>query len=305
MTPQRRGEAGRRGKEIRSDVWASVELLGSGGVELDMRSRVEPYFGDAIRTQVTSLLEGLGIEHARIEIEDSGALPFVIAGRIEAAARQAGLDPGCGGLPERTAQDTPGTSRSALRRSRLYLPGNEPKYFLNAGLYSPDGVILDLEDSVHAEGKLSARLLVRNALRVVDFKGAERMVRINQLPLGLEDLEAVVPEHPDLILVPKVETADQVREVEQAIDRQIGDSKRSLWLMPIIENALGVENAFDIAAASPRIAALTIGLEDYAADMGVPRSADGRESLYARLPTGQRRQGRRDPGHRLGLRTGR
>jgi len=171
-----------------------------------------------------------------------------------------------------------------LRRSRLYLPGNEPKYFLNAGLYGPDGVILDLEDSVHPDEKDAARLLVRNALRVVDFKGSERMVRINQLPLGREDLEAVVPERPEMILIPKVEHAEQVAEVDRAIERILGRSAsgRPLWLMPIVETALGVEHCFAIATASPRVAALTIGLEDYAADIGVPRSGDGVESDYAR-----------------------
>ena len=81
-----------------------------------------------------------------------------------------------------------------MRRSRLYLPGNEPKYFINAGLHAPDAIILDLEDSVHFAEKDAARLLVRNALRAVDFGAAERMVRINQLPLGLADLEEIIPQ---------------------------------------------------------------------------------------------------------------
>ena len=109
--------------------------------------------------------------------------------------------------------------RDRLRRSRLYLPGNEPKYFINAGLHAPDAIILDLEDSVHYAEKDTARLLVRNALRAVDFGAAERMVRINQLPLGLADLEEIVPQAPDLILIPKVETPEQVSDVVGAIDR--------------------------------------------------------------------------------------
>ncbi len=116
----------------------------------------------------------------RIEIVDEGALPFVIAARIEAAVRRAGLRQGkrhCR-TPLRCLPPSP---RDRLRRSRLYLPGNEPKYFINAGLHAPDAVILDLEDSVHHAEKDAARLLVRNALRAVDFGAAERMVRINQL----------------------------------------------------------------------------------------------------------------------------
>jgi citrate lyase subunit beta/citryl-CoA lyase len=171
-----------------------------------------------------------------------------------------------------------------LRRSRLYLPGSEPKYFVNAALHAPDAVILDLEDSVHRAEKDAARILVRNALRAVDFGACERMVRINQLPLGLEDLAEIVGESPDLILIPKVERPEQVAEV----DRMMGEIKarnginRAMWIMPILESALGIENAVAIATASENVAALTIGLEDYTADLGVAKTAEGRESQYAR-----------------------
>jgi citrate lyase subunit beta/citryl-CoA lyase len=277
------GEAGRRGEKIRSDVWVGIALRKTGGIDLELRSRVEPYFGEAIRRQVEDVLKTLEVVHARVEVEDAGALPFVIGARVEAAARRAGTDGG-DARPEKTASTPQASRKVRLRRSRLYLPGNEPKYFLNAGFYGPDGVILDLEDSVHPDAKDSARLLVRNALRIVEFGRAERMVRINQLPLGLEDLAAIVPEQPEMILIPKVETADQVREVSSAIDSILGDSddQRPLWLMPILETALGIENSFEVARSCERVAALTIGLEDYAADLGVPRSADGVESNYAR-----------------------
>ncbi|HKJ03292.1 MAG TPA: aldolase/citrate lyase family protein, partial [Longimicrobiales bacterium] len=171
-----------------------------------------------------------------------------------------------------------------LRRSRLYLPGSQPKLFINAGLHRPDAVILDLEDSVHPAEKDTARILVRNALRCVGFGAAERMVRINQLPLGLEDLTEVVPEQPHLILIPKVERPTQVEEVAAHVATILGERglQGPVWLMPIIESALGVENAFAIATAADTVVALTIGLEDYTADLGVPRSAEGTESLYAR-----------------------
>jgi citrate lyase subunit beta/citryl-CoA lyase len=278
------GTAGRRGDRVRSDLWVAVELRESGGVEVNLESRVEPYYGEAIREQVGSVLHALGVENARVEIEDAGALPFVIGARTEAAARAAAAKVDGDARPDAIAIQPPPSDRDRLRRSRLYLPGNEPKYFLNAGSYGPDCVILDLEDSVHPDAKADARLLVRNALRCIDFKRAERMVRINQLPLGLKDLQAVVPEGPEMILVPKVETADEILEVEQAIDGMLAGagSDRPLWLMPILETARGIENAYEIARAAERIAALTIGLEDYAADMGVPRSADGAESAWAR-----------------------
>jgi citrate lyase subunit beta/citryl-CoA lyase len=107
------------------------------------------------------------------------------------------------------------------------------------------------------------------------------MVRINQLPLGLEDLGEIIPEQPDLILIPKAERPQQVVEVTQAIAR-ISDSQRPIWLMPILESALGVENAYAIATADKNVVALTIGLEDYTADLGVVKTVEGSESLYAR-----------------------
>jgi citrate lyase subunit beta/citryl-CoA lyase len=156
---------------------------------------------------------------------------------------------------------------------------------INAGLHRPDGVILDLEDSVHPTEKDAARLVVRNALGCVDFLGAERMVRINQLPLGLEDLDEVIPEAPNVVLIPKVERAEQVREVDErirGIRRNNKQSEDPIWLMPILESALGVEHAYAIASASDAVVAITIGLEDYTADLGVQKTTEGSESLFAR-----------------------
>jgi len=278
-----RGEAGRRGQDVRSDLWVGIETRNTGGIELRLTSRVEPYYGDSIREQTTALLGTLGVAHARVEIEDQGALPFVIAARIEAAARAAGVTGG-DARPERSAPLPPPSAKDRLRRSRLYLPGAEPKFFVNAGIHEPDAIILDLEDSVHPDHKDGARLLVRNALRCVDFQHAERMVRINQLPLGLADLEAIVPEGPDVILIPKTETAEQVEEVERAVEscQKRAGTSRPLWLMPILESALGIENSFPIALASGRVCALTIGLEDLTADLGVTKTEEGDETSHAR-----------------------
>jgi len=279
----RSAEAGHWGTDVRSDLKVSVEPRESGGIEVGLESRVAPYYGEAILAQARSTLESLGVKNARVAIDDAGALPFVIAARIETATRRAGLASGQKALPEKISLRDP-SPKDRLRRSRLYLPGTEPKYFINAGLHGADAIILDLEDSVHQAEKDAARLLVRNALRAVDFGGCERMVRINQLPLGLEDLAEIIPEVPDLILIPKVEYPGQVTQV----DHMIGELKvrhqvnRPIWLMPIIESGLGIESAAAIAAASENVVALTIGLEDYTADLGVARTPDGRESLYAR-----------------------
>lgn len=278
-----RGEAGRQGKEVRSDLYVAFESRTGGGVEIELQSRVAIYYGENIRNQAREVLKQLGVEHGYLKIVDEGALPFAISARIEGAVKRAGLAAGRQALPVALALPKP-SAKDRLRRSRLYLPGNEPKYFINAGLHEPDAVILDLEDSVHAAEKDAARLMARNALRAVSFLAAERMVRINQLPLGLADLEEIIPQSPDLILIPKVEHAEQVMEVDGRITSicQREQIDRPIWLMPILESALGIENAFVIAKASPRNCALTIGLEDYTADLGVVKTKEGSETLYAR-----------------------
>jgi citrate lyase subunit beta/citryl-CoA lyase len=278
------GQAGRRGPDVRSDCWISVEPRASGGITVSLKSKVEALYGRAIVEAVREGLPALGVPHAGVEVEDAGALPFVIAARLEAAVKRA--------LPETTAELLPevmewtkyGTTRDRFRRSRLYLPGDQAKLMINAGLHGPDGVILDLEDSVAPSEKDAARLMVRNALLTVDFRGAERMVRINQLPAGIEDLEYVVPMNPHVILIPKCESAEQVRTVDERIGSIL--SKRGIdgtvFLMPIVESALGCLRAYEIASACENVVALTIGLEDYTADIGTQRTNEGRESFWAR-----------------------
>ncbi len=277
-------EAGRRGDRVRSDCWVRIEPKTRGGLKLDVTTKVEAMYGDAVRSTCRKALEALGVKHAAVTVEDHGALDFVLAARVEAAVKRAGLGADAAFLPEPGPGFAAATARERFRRSRLYLPGNEPKFFLNAALHEPDGVILDLEDSVAPPEKDAARLIVRNALRAVDFGKAERMVRINQGERGLADVDAVVPQNVHVILIPKVETADQVRAVDARAEaaRKAAGLKQPCFLMPIIESALGCFNALPIATASPNVVALTIGLEDYTADIGAQRTLEGRESLWAR-----------------------
>ena len=279
------GEAGPNDPEARSDAWVRVERRDAGGLEIAIESKVAAMYGEAIRDQTSAVLAACAIEHASVRVIDRGALPFALAARVEAAARRSGAVPEAADArpPRRSGTSAP-SARDRRRRSRLYLPGNEPKFMVNAGLHGTDGLILDLEDSVHSSQKDAARLLVRNALRCLDFGGAERMVRINPGETGLLDLEAVVPEDVDLILVPKVEDERELQRIDQRIGEiqaRIG-VRRSVWLMPILETARGVENAYAIATANERVVALTLGLEDYTADLGVPKTREGEESRYAR-----------------------
>ncbi|RKY55740.1 MAG: citrate lyase ACP [Candidatus Neomarinimicrobiota bacterium] len=275
--------AGQHERADRSDCMITLSLKKSGGFDITVNSKVKLLFEKAIRETITNVMTAFSIEHAKVIIDDNGAPDYVITARLEACIKQL-VDTNICYLPEMLKQNITGTKKERMRRSRLYLPGNTPKLSLNAGLHGGDAIILDLEDSVAPDRKDEARILVRNSLRAVDFYGAERMVRINQGERGLKDLDAVIPQHANLILLPKCETAKQLLKVDKRIYdlRKEYKIEHEVWIMPIIESALGVINAFDIAGASMNVVALAIGLEDYTADIGVPRTPEGKESFFAR-----------------------
>ncbi len=275
--------AGNSGPKVRSDCEVAIELRNKGGITLDLTSKVKTLYGESIKNLCMEILDFFKIGHATITINDSGALPFVIAARLEASIKKI-KDTENDFLPEMIRENKYSTTAERFRFSRLYLPGNNPGLMINAGLHSADGIILDLEDSVAPDRKDEARILVRNALRKIDFRGAERMVRINQGEPGIKDLKSVIPNNTNLILIPKCETCDQVSRIDTEIGilRKKFKIKNQVLLMPIVESALGVENSFDIARASDNIVAIAIGLEDYTADLGVSRTNEGKESLYAR-----------------------
>ncbi len=275
---------GKRGDQVRSDCYVEIKLKESGGLRIELKSKVDSMFGDSIKKQIEEMSKFFGLENANILVEDAGALPFSLAARFELAVKKLFPEIEKEFLPKFNKKNNYKTTKERLRRSRLYLPGNEPKFYPNAGLHKPDGIILDLEDSVAPIEKDAAQLLVRNALRSIDFYGAERMVRINQLPKGLDDLKYIVPHNVNVILIPKVESAEQIKEVEINVERLKKEYKikNEIYFMPIIENALGVIKAFEIATASKHNCALAVGLEDYTADLGVERTNEGKESIFAR-----------------------
>jgi citrate lyase subunit beta/citryl-CoA lyase len=275
--------SGNSGPKVRSDCEMILELRNEGGIIIDLTSKVKVLYGESIEQQCTEILDFFGIRDAVLKINDSGALPFVIAARLESAIKQL-IPSDLAFLPELLEENKYSTSRDRFRFSRLYVPGNTPSMMINAGLHSADGIILDLEDSVAPGKKDEARILVRNALRQVSFNGAERMVRINQGERGLKDLDYVIPHNVNLLLIPKCESASSIRDIENKIldiKKWFGLTNQ-VYLMPIIETAFGVERSFEIARSSASIVAIAVGLEDLAADMGVSRTAEGKESFYAR-----------------------
>ncbi|MBQ7422862.1 MAG: citrate (pro-3S)-lyase subunit beta [Prevotella sp.] len=173
-----------------------------------------------------------------------------------------------------------------LRRTMMFVPGNNSAMMQDAFIYKPDSIMLDLEDSVTMAEKDAARLLVYNALKTIDYGDTEMVVRINPLntPYGKKDIEAVVKAGVDVIRMPKTETADEVHEVEQEIEKVerelncVGRTK----IMAAIESALGIVNAYEIAVASKRMMGIALGAEDYCANLKTQRTPDGAELLLAR-----------------------
>lgn len=174
-----------------------------------------------------------------------------------------------------------------LRRTMLYVPGNSPAMVKDIYIYQPDSIMFDLEDSISLSEKDSARFLVSEALKKVDYQGIETVVRVNGLEteFGLKDLEMIVMAQPDVIRLPKTETASDVHEVEAIIERiekenniPIGKTK----MMAAIESAKGVINASAIASSSKRLIGIALGAEDYVTNLKTNRSPEGIELLFAR-----------------------
>lgn len=273
--------AGNFGDGIKSDCHITLDITNKGGRNLEIKSKVMPMYGESIKKLINDMLDFYEIDHINLELEDKGAVDFVLAARLEAAIKKL-IETNKNFLLPIIEENTSKTTKEQFRFSRLYLPGNSPKLMLNAGIHNPEGIILDLEDSVAPDKKHEARFIIRNALRQVNFYGAERMVRINQLPLGFDDLEYVVNHNVNLLLVPKIEDPEQLKELDTRIEAIKENKDFPIWYMPIIESALGVENAFEIATASQNVVSLAIGLEDFTADLGVRRTQDATESFYAR-----------------------
>ena len=174
-----------------------------------------------------------------------------------------------------------------MRRSMLFLPGNTPNMIINGDALGADSIILDLEDAVSPDEKDAARLLVRSAIEEMGFAGVEITVRINAIDTDYwkDDLEAIVPLKPDLIMPPKASSAEDMRTVDAyiaGIERNCGIPVGTVKLIPLIETALGVERAFEIASACPRVTALFLGGEDLTADLRCKRTKQGNEIDYAR-----------------------
>ncbi len=278
------------GAVAKSDCLVRYLPASAGTLEIDLKSSVAALFGRAVRRTAADVAAEYRA-YGKLIIEDDGALDYVVAARVEAVLRLAGL---------KSAGNTPGAKDSAalrrtpsdpkrLRRSRLYMPGNQPDLPINAGLYGADCVLLDLEDSVAPERKFEARILVRRLLeQSLDFFGSSEIaVRVNPLggPFGRDDLAGIIPAFPQAVIIPKSESAAQIEDCDREVSRletEAGLEPGSIHFMPLIETAKGVQCAGAIASASRRNVAVCFGAEDFRRDLGVERSADESETFLAR-----------------------
>ncbi len=171
-----------------------------------------------------------------------------------------------------------------IRRSMLFIPGNNPGMLQNGGVFCADAVILDLEDAVAPLEKDAARLLVAEALTVVDYGASEKVVRINPLDTDMcaDDIRAIVPCGPDALLLPKVQGPKDVQEAAALVAAAELPGQKPVKLMALIETPRGLAEAYAIAAADGRLTALAFGAEDYTAGLGATRTKEGTEILAAR-----------------------
>ncbi len=173
-----------------------------------------------------------------------------------------------------------------IRRTCLFIPGNNPGMLTSGDVLGADVLILDLEDAVALEEKDAARTLVREALKSLPFTRSETAVRVNPVdsPYWKEDLEEIIPAEPDALVIPKA-TVEAVQMMEAEIDRirkEKGITKDLRFLL-LIESARSVMDLVNIAPCSRRNVALLLGAEDYSSDMGIERTTASKEIEYARF----------------------
>ena len=175
-----------------------------------------------------------------------------------------------------------------MRRTMLYLPGNNPNMLVRGHLFGSDGIIMDLEDAVAMSEKDAARTMVSKFLRRGDFGNTEVTVRINgaDTEYWKKDLEAVVPhKRLDGIRLPKADSPQIIKDVDEELSRledKYGIEQGHIKLFCILETAYGIWHAYDVATASKRVAAILPGGEDLVADLKTSRTPEGTELEWSR-----------------------
>ena len=159
-----------------------------------------------------------------------------------------------------------------LFRSLVFVPGNNPRFLEKAKSLPADIVCFDLEDSVPDKEKKKARALIKNTLKQRNKYSPDVFVRTNSPESGLvtADLKEIVQKGIDGVVIPKVNSAKELKKIEKTISSLEKKRKiKGIRLMPSIESALGVVNCYEIASSSKRIDALVFGIFDLLNDMGI------------------------------------
>lgn len=173
-----------------------------------------------------------------------------------------------------------------LRRTMLFMPGNNPGMLQNAGILGADSIILDLEDAVSLTEKDAARILVREAVKFMDYSKVEVVVRINPLDteFGPKDMDTIARVKPDTIMVPKADEEEikLASSMLDKIEKEEGFAEGSIKIIPLVETAFGLENVYNVIKASKRVVGILLGGEDFTSDMGIKRTKEGNEIFYAR-----------------------
>jgi len=173
-----------------------------------------------------------------------------------------------------------------LRRSMLFMPGNNPGMLQDAAILGADSIILDLEDAVSLTEKDSARILVRDAIKTIDYSQVEVVVRVNPLDteFGSQDVDVIARVKPDTLLIPKADE-EEIKLVDNMlnkIEEEEGYFAGSIKIIALIETAIGLETVYDVIKASKRVVGGLLGGEDLTSDLGVKRTKEGEEIFYAR-----------------------
>jgi citrate lyase subunit beta/citryl-CoA lyase len=272
------------GRAEQGDIFIEMVPNPQGGTKIAIENTIDASRELKVSEVIEATLAALDLKHVEIGVRDHGAPDWVIMARVEAAAKRFRPDWEGVCVPDFSEENRYYVERDRIRRSLLFQSGNEPVPLIPGRHGAPDGIVLDLEDLVPPAEKDAARTMVRNALSMNDFAGRERMVRINQLPEGFEDLPYIVPFHPHGIVIPRCERAIDVRlvvEQVEGIKEQIG-TKEPTFIIPMIETALGVVNAYEIGTASTEIVAVVFSADDLVGDIGARQTEKGSESFVAR-----------------------
>ena len=261
-----------------SDAQVTVEP-GDGTIELTIESSVIHQYGRQIRKVTLETLDRLGVDNAKVTIFDKGALDCTLKARVECAVYRSN------GITENLPWGGPNKKR--LRRSMMFLNCQKPGLIKDPYIYKPDSIMLDLEDAVAENQKDAARYSLYHALQEIDYRGVERVVRINGLdtPHWKEDIRVCVAGGADTIRIAKTETAQDVKTVEEhvlAAEKEFGRPEGSTLLMAALESCKGVLNALEVCQSSDRLIGIALSGGDYTKDLQTTITGTGVELMGAR-----------------------